>query len=212
MLEAFAYTAGESLRDRFLLISALMAFPIFSISGYAASLAGYASKVRTDAGLYIVETTRLQGLVVPAEPGNLLAAFSSTSGDHRLLGRARSVGARFDLTAFEYVQTLLDAARLFGGTTSQLSPGIVLLDQINPLPFMLGIRPPRGGNLWSGVDAPLRLADELFRDVDYVLVPKFPTNRIWKDAAVAAYDPFIAVHFPHHKESSSWVLKSRLPF
>ena len=200
------------LRDRYLLIAALMAFPLFSIGGYAASLAGYASKVRAEAGVYIVESTRLQGLVVPAEPGNLLAAFSSASGDHRLLSRARSVGARFDLTAFEYVETLMEAAKLFGGGTSQLSPGIVLLDQINPLPFMLGIRPPRGGNLWSGIDAPLRPADELFGDVDYVLIPKFPTNSIWTDAAVAVYDPFIAVHFPHRKEAQSWILKSRVPF
>ena len=31
---------------------------------------------------------------------------------------------------------------------------IAVLDQVDPLPFMLGLEPPRGGNLWSGAGAP----------------------------------------------------------
>jgi hypothetical protein len=52
---------------------------------------------------------------------------------------------------------------------------VVLLDQANPLPFMLGLEPPRGGNLWSGAAAPVQPAEQVFAGADCVLIPKFST-------------------------------------
>jgi len=46
---------------------------------------------------------------------------------------------------------------------------VVLLDQVNPLPFMLGLEPPRGGNLWSGAGAPVQPAEQVFAGADWFL-------------------------------------------
>jgi hypothetical protein len=89
--------------------------------------------------------------------------------------------------------------------------GIVVLDQVNPLPFMLGRAPPRGGNLWSGAGAPVQPARQLFADADFVLIPKFSTYSPWTEAAVATYVPYLAEHFRYGEESQSWFLLRRHP-
>jgi hypothetical protein len=115
------------------------------------------------------------------------------------------VKTRFELSAAEYVETLLEAAALLGN--DQCS--VVLLDQVNPLPFMLGLAPPRGGNLWSGAGAPVQPADQVFAGADCVLIPKFSTYSPWTEAAVIAYAPYLARQFRHGEESQSWFLLRR---
>ena len=192
-------------------VVALLVFPLFTISTYSVSVAGYARKVRQDPLLQVVESTQLRGLVVPSEPGNLLGTFSTRAGDYHLLGIVRSVGARFEITPFEYVQTLMEAASLFAEGEIAPRTGIALLDQVNVIPFMMGIRPPRGGNLWSGWDVPVRPAAEIFAEADHVLIPKFSTSSRWTDAAVEIYDAYLTQHFPYERQSESWIVKSRRP-
>jgi len=188
---------------------ALMVFPFAAIVVSSASLAAYNIKARNPEGLSVVDRTQLQGLAVPAEEGNLLAAFSSSRVDPRLLGQVRMVGARFELSAFEYVETILEAATLLQDGHYPRG-GIVTLDQVNPLPFMLGDKPPRGDNLWSGPIVSLRPAASLFAEADYVLVPKFSTLSAWTSRAMAEYGAFLAEHYPFRKETRSWILLSRV--
>jgi len=195
-----------------LLMLAFMVFPLASIVISSASLAAYNIRARKPEGLSIVDRTQLRGLAVPAEEGDLLAAFSSGRVDPGLLGQVRLAGARYELSAYEYVETILEAAALLqGGQDGRHSRGgVAVLDQVNPLPFMLGREPPRGENLWSGPIIPFQPAASLFAEADYVLVPKFSTLSAWTSKAMTEYGPFLAEHYPFRKETPSWILFSRV--
>src|SRR5260370_42675433 len=104
----------------------------------------------------------------------------------------------------EYVETLLEAAALFDDGCLWRG-GIVVLDLVNPLPFMLGVKPPKGGSLWSGWGVPVRPAAEIFVEADYVLMPKFPTYSSWTEKATRAYGAYLAEHFRHRLETQSWI-------
>jgi hypothetical protein len=87
----------------------------------------------------------------------------------------------------------------------------VVLDQVHPFPFMLGLTPPRGGNLWAWTGAPLQPAEKVFADADHVLIPKFSTYSLWTNRALAAYGPHLERRFPIRSESKSWILLNRGP-
>lgn len=189
------------------LLLALLTFPMLSLTASAVSLAGYHVKA-TRQSLLVVVGTNLAGLAVPADKRGLLEAFSRGSGDYHLLNRARAVGVRYELSPYEYVETLVEAADLL--VRNGLNWGaIALLDQVNPLPFMLGLEPPRGGNLWSGAGTIMPEARQFLGGVDHVLIPKFSTYSPWTDAAIEAYGSYLAEHFPRRLESRSWILLSR---
>lgn len=189
------------------LLLAVLVFPLLSIATSMASLAGYHDKAMRQT-LATVDNTNLRGLAVPREKGDLLAAFARGDGGYQLLNRARSIATRYELSPYEYVETLLEAAELFADTSSR-SGGIVLLDQVNPLPYMLGLPPTRGGNLWSGPGAPVQPAAQVFADARWILIPKFPTYSPWTEEAVATYGPYLDENFPVQLESQSWILLER---
>jgi hypothetical protein len=187
------------------MLASLLVFPLLAIATSAASLGGYFAKT-ADTTLRVVDSTNLHGLAVPLDKhGSVLAAFANGGSQYRLLNLARSVKTRFELSAAEYVETLLEAAAML--VDDQCS--IVLLDQVNPLPFMLGLAPPRGGNLWSGAGAPVQPAEQVFAGADCVLIPKFSTYSPWTEAAVVAYAPYLARQFRYGEESQSWFLLRR---
>jgi hypothetical protein len=190
------------------LMSTIMVFPLFAVGASLVSLVLYSAMARSDRGLTIVDRTQLRGLAVPAEEPGLLEAFSRGPLDPRLLSRARKVSAHLELSASEYVETLLEAADLL--SDKRYPPGgVIVLDQVNPLPFMLGTKPPRGDNLWSGLQRPIRPAEALFADASYVLVPKFSTDTAWTTRAYAEYAPYLADHYPDRVETPRWTLFSR---
>jgi hypothetical protein len=191
------------------LLLALLMFPLLSVATSAASLAGYHSKAGRPT-LQTVKRSNLRGLAVPFEAGGLLDAFSNGHGDYRLLNRARAIPVRYELSPSEYVDTLQEAAALLEKAPALCSV-IVLLDQVNPLPFMLGLPPARGNNLWSGPGAPVQPADKVFADADCVLIPKFSTYSPWTDTASARYGPYLDRHYPVRSESRSWLLLRRGP-
>jgi hypothetical protein len=188
-------------------LMALMVFPLASIGASSLSLASYRLNASHDERLLIVNHTHLKGLAVPVEPPGLLAAFANGTGDYTLLNRARILRPRHELTPSEYVETLLEAASLFDD--GRRRGGIVVFDQVNPLPFMFGVAPPRGGSLWSGWGVPVRPAAEVFADASYVLIPKFSTYSPWTRDAVRIYGAYLSEHFPHREETQSWIMLSR---
>jgi hypothetical protein len=190
------------------LLATLMIFPLLSIGVSSASLAGYFVKARGGERLVVIDRTQLKGLAVRAEDGKLLEAFANGRIDYRLLNSARLVGARYELSPFEYVETIMEAAALLEDGR-HLKGKVVLLDQVNPLPFMLGIEPARGGNLWSGVGEPVLEASAVLGDADHVLIPKFSTHGVSTETALLKYGAYIAEHFPDREETQSWVVLSR---
>jgi hypothetical protein len=193
------------------LLLALLVFPLFLIGGAMASLAGYhITASASHQNLQTLYGTNLRGLAVPSRPRGLLAAFAGFRSDYRLLNRARAASPRYELSSSEYVETLLDAVALLGEAHGRRSR-IVVLDQVNPFPFMLGVTPPRGGNLWWGPDAPQRAPEMLFADADSVLIPKFSTYGLWTQQAQARYGAYLDRHFPLRSESESWILLRRWP-
>jgi len=201
------YQALQRLQAATVLLCALLLFPLAGIVSSTVSIAGYYA--RTEAGnLKIVDTTNLRGLAVPAEPDGVIAAFASGRDGARLLNRARAVRPRYELSPYEYVQTLEEAAALL--RDNGLASGkIAVFDQVNPLPFMLGLEPPRGGNLWSGMGAPTLPAETCLADVDHVLIPRFTTNIAWTQTAQATYAGYLDAHFERRVEGRSWIVLSR---
>jgi len=187
---------------------ALMIFPLFSIGVSSVSLVAYAAKARSSERLLVVERTQLKGLAVWAEDGALLSAFANGQINYRLLNSARHVGTRYELSPAEYVETIMEAAAVL--QDGRHSPGgVVLLDQVNPLPFMLGIEPPRGGNLWSGSGELVLEPATVFAQADHVLIPKFSTYSDATDAQVSMSRAYVATEFPHREETESWIILSR---
>jgi hypothetical protein len=190
------------------LMSMLMVFPLFSIGTSAISLVGYHWHAERGHRLLVVERTQLKGLAVPAEGDGLLTAFAEGRTDYSLLNRARATQPRFELSSAEYVGTLSEAAAVLDDGRRRPG-GVVVLDQVNPLPFMLGWAPPRGGNLWSGPSAPVQPAGEVFAEADYVLIPKFSTYSAWTNQAQLEYGAYLAQNFAAREESRSWIVLSR---
>jgi hypothetical protein len=188
----------------------LLILPAMWIIAAAASVAGHHFKTR-DPGLSLVESANLRGLLVPTEANGLLSDFASGEHPFQLLSRARVNRPRHELSPYEYVQTITEAASLL--SKPQYRRGtVVVLDQVNPMPFVLGWPPPRGGNLWSGPHIPQRPAEQLLGTADYVLVPKFSTIGAWTEAAITTlYGRYLADHFRDLEESQSWRLLGRNP-
>ncbi len=120
----------------------LMVFPLFTIGASAFSVAGYHARAGREELLQVVERTQLKGLAVPAERRSRLAAFADGRPSHQLLNWARARAPRFELSPAEYVETIMEAAALVGSGRHRRG-GVVVLDQVNPFPFMLGWPPPR---------------------------------------------------------------------
>lgn len=185
----------------------LLVLPVASIVASGTSLVSYHN--RLDAGyLRMVDKTNLAGLAVPREPEGLLADVAAGRDRERLFGRSRAIRPRYELSPYEYVETLMNAVTLL--EENGLASGrIAVLDQVDPFPFMLGLEPPRGGNLWSGAGAPTAPPEDYLADADRVLIPLFTTNFAWTETAKATYGAYLAEHFPSRIEGRGWIVLSR---
>jgi hypothetical protein len=207
-----AFLLYDQIRERFgpavPALPVLMVFPLFAIGASALSLAGYHARAGREELLQVVERTQLKGLAVPAERRSRLAAFADGRPRHQLLNWARAKGPRFELSPTEYVETIMEAAAVVDSGRHRRG-GIVVLDQVNPFPFMLGWPPPHGGHLWSGPGAPVRPAAEVFAEADHVLIPKFSTYSAWTERARLEYGMYLSQNFPAREETPSWIVLSR---
>jgi hypothetical protein len=192
-------------RDVVPLLLTLLIFPFIEVSYSAASIAGYHAVADSKRGLYVVDRTNLAGLAVPGGERGTFLSFSPTF-DHPKAAGDEPTRPRYQLTDYEYVLVLLEAAEL---VERQPPGGVALFDSINPLPFMLGQNPPRGANLWSTWNAPLRPAPEYLADVRYVLVPKFSLNPNWTDDLMRLYGKYLDRHFTMAAETRCWILFTR---
>jgi hypothetical protein len=201
-----SHFVGVRSRDMAPLLLALLVFPLFAAGGFALSIVGYHAKASDIRGLYVVDRTNLRGLAVPnGERG----AFRSSSDAFDYPGRnTASPVPLYQVSHYEYVLILQEAADLL----SDREPGgIALFDDVNPLPFMLGLQPPCGSNLWSTWSAPVRPADEYLAGIRYVLIPKFPLTPNWTADLMRHYGSYLNEHFRRAVGTRSWILLARSP-
>lgn len=194
-----------------LLLAAVLIAPAIDIASMGASLAGYYVKASAS-DQYVVGDTNLRGLAIPPDHPNLITLFSGSRMVPGLLNAARLQHPQYELTQAEYLKTVLEAAgtirALMPPSGTRQSPRVGLLDAVNPLPFMLGLEPPRGRQLWFDAAFPWPRAEEFLGGLDYVFVPKFPSDSASAHAALEHYGDFLAQHF-RRTETESWILFQR---
>lgn len=183
----------------------LLLFPLFAVGGYATSIAGYRAYAHDGRDVQVVERTNLRGLAVPSGPRGTFLSFSYNF-DYPSRTEDAPAQPLYQLSDYEYVLVLLDAADLLA---ARPPGGIVLLDSVNPLPFMLGVEPARGANLWSTWSAPKRPASEFLGGARYVLIPKFSTSPQWTDDMMRLYGNYLEKHFQWTAETRCWILLTR---
>lgn len=191
-----------------LLLVAVLLLPALSVASAMSTVGGYHVVAKRDTGMLAVQATNLRGLAVPQEEDYATPILANLAFPHRLLSSSLQHSPKHQISDRQYVQTLIEAASLFAdGRRAPVR--IVVLDQVNPMPFMLGYPPPHGGYLWLWPDMPPRPADEFFGDADVVLIPKFSTYSRTTLTALETYDDYLANTFPVREESPSWTILSR---
>ena len=194
-------------RDAGPLLLSLLVFPALAISASAFVIAGYHAKASRASALYVVTDTNLRGLAVPADQRGAFASFSRGRIDHPLTNERGDLVPRYEISQYEYVFMLVEAARLLA---PREPGGIAVFDQVNPLSFMLGWPPARGANLWSVWDSPTKADDEYLADVRYVLVPKFSSDINWTAHLVERHQRYLADHYRQAEHLPNWRLFVRV--
>jgi hypothetical protein len=175
----------DALRPRWVSL-VLLVFPFALAVQASASVIAYHRAASQPTGLVVVERTSLRGLAVP---------------DDGAIKRGEEISQR------DYVESILEAATLL----ELAKGGVVLLDQVNPMPFVLGVPPRRGASLWLDLAFPWPSAEAMFAGIDHVLIPKSPTYAAVTRKAVELYGPYMAERFPVRRERARWIVLDRAP-
>lgn len=198
-------------REAALALLAVLIAPGLDVVSMAASIVGYHFKAMATSN-YVVDDTNLRGLAVPPEQPNLVALFSGSQMTPGLLNATRLQRPRYELTQAEYLKTILEAAgivrNLIASSRTKAPPNVGLLDTVNPVPFMLGLPPPHGRQLWFDRAFPWPRADEFLGQLDFVLVPKFPSDSASLRGALRHYGDYLARNF-RRTETESWIVFRR---
>jgi len=153
--------------------------------------------------MFVVTTTNLQGLAVPVDDDDILDVVAAGQNERDFFSRIRA-SQNSELSQREYIKTILALAD-FLRDREAASARTVVIDQVNPLPFVLGTPAPRGGNLWSG-DTAWRPPEEALHEVDYVAIPRFPTRRAALIGGLEAYREYLSAHFVYRYETPYWTV------
>ena len=180
----------------------VLVWPFMSIGAAAKVLGGY-YRAATRQPLLVPDTLNLRGLAVPAANHDVPEALARAGYELRSITREPPL--RDPVAQAEYVETLVEAASQLSGRPQK----VLVLDQVNPMPFVLGYPPPRGGTMWLWPESPARPADEIFHDVDVVLVPKYSTYGPGTAFLLTTYGGYLAETFPLRSETASWTFLRR---
>jgi hypothetical protein len=176
-----------------------------------ASLVGYHVKAAASDNV-VVADTNLRGFAVSPEQPDLIASFSGSRMSPGLLNAARLEHPRYELTQAEYLETILEAVGIVRDLTASgrmtRARHVGLLDTVNPLPFMLGLPPPSGRQLWFDRAFPWPPAEQFLGLMDVVLVPKFPADSSSTGWALGHYGDYLAQNF-RRTETQSWIVFNR---
>jgi hypothetical protein len=178
--------------------------PLFS-NGLTLALYNY--KAKQSARAFVVTETNLQGLEVPADDDNVFDEVAADRYMRDSFSRIRALPRLFELTQQEYLKTILGLADWLRERDAA-SARVVIIDQVNPLPFVLGATAPRGGNLWAG-DLAWQPPEQEFQDADYVAIPRFPTQRAFMVEGLKAYGAYLSTRFARRWETPYWTILER---
>ena len=173
----------------------------------ALALVGYNIKATENSNMVVVTTKNLQGLAVPVDRDDVLDEVAAEPHDRDYFSRIRAWRVGFELSQQEYIKTILALADLLRDEEAALAR-VLVIDQVNPLPFVIGAPAPRGGNLWSG-DIPWQPAEEALSDADYVAIPHFPTQRATLIGGLQVYKNYLSTHFVQQYETPYWTVLQR---
>jgi hypothetical protein len=115
-----------------------------------------------------------------------------------------------NLTMSEFREYLLDGMRAAREHCNN-QDRILTMDLENPFPLLLGW-PEGGGMIVLHPDRFLsRRAhlppQEMFKNIDCVLVPKLPVYMAARDFMLEVYGPYLAEHFPISRQTSLWTVR-----
>jgi hypothetical protein len=179
------FLLSDALGPRWLALSVLV-FPLALAVQASVSVISYHQAASGLHGMLVVDRANLRDLAVP---------------------ESAAIRRGEEVSQADYVRAILEAATLL----ERAKGGIVLFDQVNPLPFILGVPPQRGANLWLDVDFPWPSAEAMFAGIGHVLIPKAPTHAAVTRKAVELYGPYMAERFPVRSEGTGWIVLSRGP-
>jgi hypothetical protein len=171
------------------------------------TMVAYNMKAGQISQAFVVERTNLQGLSVPEGSRDDLEEVGAEWFTRGSSGSIHSGTDRPEFSEREYVNSILNLVDLLKDKDAA-SARIVVIDQVNPLPFVLGATPPRGGNLWSG-DLTWQRPEEAFREADYVAIPRFPTHRETLFSGLKAYGEYLLTRFVQRYETPYWTVLKR---
>jgi hypothetical protein len=169
----------------------------------------YNIKARHTAHAFVITTTNLQGLAVPTDSDDILDEVAAAGDRQDYFSRIRASRSGVELSQHEYIKTILALAD-FLRDKGAASARIVVIDQTNPLPFVLGAPAPRGDNLWSGGGIAWRPPEKALQEAEYVAIPRFPTERATLIEGLKAYHEYLLTRFVRRWETPYWTVLERL--
>jgi hypothetical protein len=161
-------------------------------------------------GLFVQE-----GQLNSFEPGldKLRIAYRNGSADAHTLNMARHAHLRQPLAQPEYLWTVEDAVQLLR-RDPRLSGSVFVMDMPNPLNALLGRPAPRGVDAWNHAGRTFsedvyRRPEEMFADVDVVMIPKAPGELATAQMLRRVYGPYIERNYAPAAVSDYWIAYRR---
>jgi hypothetical protein len=168
----------------------------------------------TSSVLSSIRTQRPQA----SEPGILMSSQtiemveSSAPLDGYMIARSSRPAHHFDLLSFPEVGFYLDEGLKAANSGCRKGSRIATLDFVNPFPALLGW--PEGGGMIFVADKYLmsqahHLSDEeMFRQIDCVLIPKLQLGYGTRESLTDIYGPYLQANFVKTGETELWTVLS----
>jgi hypothetical protein len=200
---------GAVAQDSRLLLAPLV-FPVLAIAACGVSLAHYCYAQFARADQFSVAVVgNLTPLATPKDNFSRLDGTSAGSNNY-----VRPEGLRYELSQSEYVTTIRDLWSLWHETEMPgAAPRILIMDRVNVMPFVLGSPAPRGVDIWWGDEwgggLIARPGEEVFGDVDYVAIPRYPTKRRTTCDLLLRFGEYLDGHFSPWRDIPDWLVLRR---
>ena len=115
----------------------------------------------------------------------------------------------------EFLRTIQDGVRLLR-SDARLSGGVFVFDMGNPFNALLGRQPPKGVDAWNHngrtlTETSYRPAQEMFADVQVVMVPKMSSELSTRQVLEKVYGGYLQSHFQQAAASDYWWAYRRRP-
>ena len=156
----------------------------------------------------MVNENSLRGLAVPTDGDNIIDDVAVSQDKRDSFSRTRFNMPGFQLTDHEYIKTI-QALADFLRDQGAASARIFVIDEVNPLPFVLGAAAPRGGVLWPAERSFWQPPEQALREADYVAIPRFPLHRMTALLGLETYREYLSERFVRRYKTPYWDVLER---